>query len=125
MIQLIDALTFVPVDAWLALQGIGGFDQLEAMSLNQGLGIGNELGLQLIGNALVVIGHRDFLILYPGTGQDNLQKKIMKNFPQLSNILILLTFSLSSATSLLCFSSSSSGISILNFLPDGYSTSRP
>lgn len=75
MIQLIDALTFVPVDAWLALQGVGGLDQLEAMSLNQALGIGNELGLQLVGDALVVIGHRDLFILHPGTGQDNLHKK--------------------------------------------------
>lgn len=81
MIQWTVALTFVPVDAWLALQGVGGFDQLEAMSLNQALGLGNELGLQLVGDALVVIGHRDLLVLHPGTGQDNLQNSNMKNFP--------------------------------------------
>lgn len=66
------ALTFVPVDAWLALQGVGGLDQLEAMGLNQALGLGNELGLQLIGDTLVVIGDRDFFVLHPGTGQDDL-----------------------------------------------------
>lgn len=69
-------LTLIPVDTWFALQGIGSFDQLEAMALDQTLGAFNQFGLQFVIDTLVVVGDRDFLILNPGTGAHNLQYKI-------------------------------------------------
>jgi len=68
-------LTFVPVHAGLALQGVGGLDKLESMGLDQGLGVCDQLGLQLVGDALVVIGHGDLLVLHPGTGQHDLRER--------------------------------------------------
>lgn len=66
-------LTLIPVDTWFALQGIGSFDQLEAVALDQTLGSFNQLSLQLVVDTLVVVGNGYFLVFNPGTGTDNLQ----------------------------------------------------